>query len=777
MNLREKINNPYLLLLALSMTGCELIGPKMNDKIPIAQQQPLPEQSGVPIDNDQSQKTAKTEIFEENTASLYLPKLNKTQAPKNQRGMYSFQFNEADISEVAKTILGDTLQRNYIISPQVSGKVTLNTSDPVSREELIPMLEMLLSNYNAVLVEQNGVFQVRPSSEGAYSSKVQTLGHMQIGFQTQIVPVRNVSASELAEVLKPLLPDKSLLQVEPRQNLLLVAAAGTDIGRVLDVVHTFDVDVLKGRSFALFTPAHVNAAKIIQELEPIFNPKSVKGFAGGQASNQNSGGNGNAKDSASNNESDHAFFHFIEIERLNAILAITHNPKYLHDIERWVQRLDKVDGEASGGVHVYRAQHVNSIDLAATLNDIYGNGGRNGSGASVASGRKPLSLSNSSGFGSSGSSGSGTLGGLSSSSPSSTGTLGGTTNSSFGSSGTGLDRGLNNRSASQSNATGSGGGGNNGNALMPSVRIVADEGNNAVIIIASAEEYASVLKVIKQLDVLPQQVLIDATIVEVTLNNDLNYGVEWYLTHNHNTVGLGGGGSNALNVSQIATGVTTGGFSYAFQSMPKDLNFLLQSEATNNNINVVSSPSLMVLNNQEASITVGDSVPIRSSVSTNLSAGTTTPIQTSSIQMVDTGVNLIVRPHVNSSGLVLMDILQKVDNAVTTTTSSSIDSPTIQKREITTSAVVQSGETIVLGGLIKEENDNNVSGIPWFGQLPVIGPLFSTTARNKDRTELIVLLTPRVVNSRQNAREITDEFRQKLSTIYEKKQTMTLPMN
>jgi general secretion pathway protein D len=174
----------------------------------------------------------------------------------------------------------------------------------------------------------------------------------------------------------------------------------------------------------------------------------------------------------------------------------------------------------------------------------------------------------------------------------------------------------------------------------------------------------------------------------------------------------------------------------------------------------------MVLNNQEASIKVGDSVPVRSSVSTNLNSSATAPIQTSSIQMIDTGVNLSVRPRVNAGGLVLMDILQSVNEATTTTTSQSIDSPTIQKREIETSVAVQSGETVVLGGLIKENNDYKRFGIPLLHQIPLLGPLFGSTTRNKDKNELVVLLTPRVMKSRQDAQDVTDEFKRKLSGIY-----------
>ncbi len=266
--------------------------------------------------------------------------------------------------------------------------------------------------------------------------------------------------------------------------------------------------------------------------------------------------------------------------------------------------------------------------------------------------------------------------------------------------------------------------------------------------------------------------MIDATIVEVTLNDDLKYGLQWYFSHNNGGANhINGGSAQGIDLINLTTEtaktLSTGGFSYAFSSGSKDIQAVLNASATNNNINVISSPSLMVLNNQEASIKVGDSVPIRSSVSSNLSSSTTAGIvQTSSIQMIDTGINLAVRPRVNAGGLVLMDILQSVNEATETTTSKTIDSPTIQKREIETSVAVQSGETIVLGGLIKDKNNYLRDGVPLLHEIPLIGPLFGGTTRNNDKTELVVLLTPRVMKSRQDAREITDEFKRKLSGIY-----------
>ena len=459
-----------------------------------------------------------------------------------------------------------------------------------------------------------------PNDEALYSSSVSSLAgaKMPNGYQVRIIPVRNVAAAELAEILKPLMPEKSVLHVDPNRNLILVAGSGADISRALDVVSTFDVDILKGRSFALFTPANVSAGKIIEELEQIFNTKAAK-------------------------DDEASFFRFIEIERLNAVLAITHQANYLKDIENWVLRLDRINTAAAGGVNVYRAQHVSAADLADTLSDIFGSGGGSSrsSKASIASGRKSMSASNkSSQSGRSGSSSTSSTGGSNSSSG--TGSSGNSAS----------DRTLSDRTQDKNNSRGSGalggslssggtsgtGSGSNSND-MPNVKIIADEGNNALIIVATAQEYAVIQRVLKQLDVLPLQVMIDATIVEVTLNDDLKYGLQWYFSHNNGGNNqINGGSAQGLNLVDLtkdaAKALSTGGFSYAFSSGSKDIQAVLNASAKNNNVNVISSPSLMVLNNQEASIKVGDSVPIRSSVSSNLSSSTSTNgiVQTSSIQ-------------------------------------------------------------------------------------------------------------------------------------------------
>jgi general secretion pathway protein D len=626
-------------------------------------------------------------------------------------GAYTLNFNDADLAEVAKTILSDSLGLNYVLSPDVKGKVTLQTTQAISKEELLPTLEMVLRMNNAALVKDSGIYHIEPVANALYSSDL-SIGGKMVGYQTKVIPVRNVSAEEMSKLLKPLVLDKTILQVDNERNILVASGTGDEMQRVLEMVNAFDVDMMRGRSFALFSLAHVDPETVIKELEAVFNAKS--------------------------GDKDGGFFRFIPIERLNAILAVTHQARYLDDIESWVFRLDKANTASEGNANVYRVQHVDAVELADTLNEIFtGAKKKSKKEASVVPGQEATELSSNDN---------------SASTPPEPKPAASTNRSSD----------LNSSKGDEDST---------GLSSLSNVRIIADEPNNALVIVATAAEYERIIPIIKQLDVMPLQVLIDATIVEVDLKNDLEYGMQWaYNNGNFNSLLSNGGGVGAL-------GLASSGFSLFYSG--GSIKAVLKALADKSTINVIASPSLMVLNNQEASLNVGDKVPIATSQATNTSSATTTPsllpgispttsaFVTNSIQMLDTGITLKIKPHVNAGGLVLMKIDQEANQAVKTTTSD-LNSPTIQQRKIHSSVAIKSGETIVLGGLIREDNTNGVVGLPILSELPVVGPLFGTVTRNKKKTELVVLITPRVVENEKNARDVTEEFKRKLTGVYDK---------
>lgn len=663
------------LLACFGLTACDAIGVKLPLTLPDfspSTQSPAPVKtvsSNIPVQTVHT----KSELYPAYTQAIDQPELSKPTKNKST-GTYTLNFDDADLAEVSKTILSDSLGLNYVLSPNVTGKVTLQTSKPLTKEELLPTLEMVLRMNNASLIKDEQLYRIEPNDTALYSSNITVAGNM-AGYQTRIIPVRNVSVDEMYKVIKPLVQERTILQADNARNILLASGSSEDIQRVLDMVNTFDVDMLKGRSFALFSLVNADPDSVIKELEAVFNDK------------------------ISDKEQGNNFFRFIAIEHLNAILAISHQAHYLKDIESWVFRLDKANTNATGGVNVYKVQHVDAVKLADTLNDIFNETGK----------------------------------------------------------------------SSENKST-------DGNSIKVSnvgkVRIIPDAPNNSIIVVASPREYSVMRPIIEQLDVMPLQVLIDATIVEVDLKNDLKYGMQWSFES--------GNFRNLL--TQVSSGDITKigpvtGYSLFYSGGTAKA--VLNALAEKSTVNVIASPSLMVLNNQEGFINVGDKVPIATSQSTNTNSvnvnqtgllDTTqnvNAIVTNNIQMVDTGVTLKITPRVNAGGLVLMKIEQEANQAIKTTTSE-LNSPTIQQRKINSSIAVKNGETIVLGGLIREDASKGSSGMPLISDIPVLGALFGTQTQSSNKTELLILITPRVVQNEQNAREVTNEFKQKLTGVYQK---------
>jgi general secretion pathway protein D len=715
-NFSNLIKAVYLIALGLMLTSCELLGPKRAAKIPLT---PIArEQADKPDDSiafQELQNKEPTNDALQSKIEMYPARDRLTPKTETHRrtkaggpGTYSLNFDDADLGEVAKVILSDILGQNYVLSPKVTGKVTLNTTEPLSKEELLPTLEMVLRMNNAALVKDGKIYHIEPTTEALYSSSVAASS---TGYQSRVIPVRNVAAQEIADILKPLVHEKTILNVDNTRNTLMVQGTADELARVMDMVSTFDIDVLRGRSFALFPLNNVAPDQVIDELETVFNTSSGKDGS--------------------------EFFRFLPIERMNAVLAITHQATYLKDIENWIYRLDRANTEAGGGVNVYKVQHMDAEELAGTLGEIFTGGASRDKSAKVAAGKKSAEVSNK--------------------------------DSSFDS---GNSQKADKTSASRkksssggpSKSGGSSGGGSSGSG---DIKIVADIANNSLIIIATPQEYSKILPVIKQLDIMPLQVLIDATIAQVDLKDDLKYGIKWFFANGDDAIGSG-----TAHAFDLTAAAATGGLSAIYDA--GSIKALLYAQADLNNVKIISSPSLLVLNNQEAKINVGDQVPIQTSTLSNAIASTGTGTgnnnntgfaQANQIQYKDTGVTLEVTPRVNSNGMVIMDIQQIVSVAKETKTGVTT-SPTINKEEIESTIAVKDGETLALGGLIQTTNQNNKSGIPFLHELPLIGPLFGSTDAKDDRQELVVLLTPRVVKTKQDARVVTDEFKRKLSNIY-----------
>jgi len=405
---------------------------------------------------------------------------------------------------------------------------------------------------------------------------------------------------------------------------------------------------------------------------------------------------------------------FIEVERLNAILVITAQKQYLHKAETWIRRLDQAESFNGANMYVYHVQNGKAENLAEILSQLFDTQRKSELSRAVREGGRA-----------------------------STGNAKNTAKKS---------------NTKIQKAQGE------GILDVGEVTIIADVENNALVISSTPGDYKGIEKALKKLDVLPLQVLVEASIVEVTLDKELKYGLQWFFKNSPGRFnGVGG-----LNIpSDGAVGGALNGvlnpadFTYALFDAA-GTRAVLNAVAGDSRLNVLSSPSLMVLDNHTATIRVGDQVPIRTSETTNTASDDLNT--TSQIQYRDTGVTLEVTPRVNAGGMVIMDITQKVDD-VNQTDTSGIDSPTIIQREITTSVAVQSGETIVLGGLIRENKQSGNRGIPFLKDIPYIGLLFGGTEKLVSKTELVVMIKPVAIANSNEARNVTEEYRKKMQGV------------
>jgi len=617
--------------------------------------------------------------------------------PIPEDGEIALNFEGNDIQEVVKTILGDLLQQNYVIGPGISGKVTFSTARPLKKNQLMGILEMLLGWNKAALVYKDGRYNVLPRADavpGNLSPRTDNIARAR-GYEVRAVPLHYIGAAEMQKILEPFARDGAILRVDPARNMLILAGTGEELRNYLQTVDTFDVDWLKGMSVGMFPVQRVEAKDVVDELKELFGPEKDSPMAG--------------------------MFRFVAMERLNSVMVITPQADYLKKAEDWIYKLDRGGSEAGTRLYVYYVENVKATDLADTLNEVFG--GRRSSSrrntGNVAPGLEPIQI-----------------------------------------------RGINNprnrsdaqrRQRNQVNAARRSGG-----AATDDMQITAVEENNALLVRATPAGYDAVLSAIKRLDIIPLQVLIEARIIEVTLSDNLKYGVQWFFENA--IAGSGAGGVDSLtftgpsrglfNPTESALTFGTGGFNYSFAGRGGAA--IINALAENTHLSTVSAPSMMVLNNKEATINVGTQIPVNS---TFIDTGNNTNQVRGSVQFRDTGTTLSVTPRVNPGGLVFMEIDQTV--SVPIEGSDSNGNVSVNQRQFTTEVAVQSGETIVLGGLIQTTTNQTENGVPILKDIPILGNLFRSTTDNTGRTELLVLITPTVVQSQQQARSVSEEYRRK----------------
>lgn len=654
-------------------------------------------------------------------------------ATASQEPGVTFNFANVSIQAVANTILGDVLKENYSIAPGVVGDVTFSTSRPVDKSQAFSILETLLALTKNAIIRQNGSYVVLPANMALAGQLAPQLALPQpgSGMTARFFLLNYISAPQMQKLLQPMARENAFVQVDAARNLLIMAGTPDELSNYQQTIDTFDVNWLKGMSVSVFGLKHANVGKLMPELDHLFGAQSATPLAG--------------------------MLRFLPIERTNSIVVISSQPQYLSDVGRWIEAIDQGGGNEPQ-MYVYDVRNMKATDLARYLRQIYGNAKiTDEPAAQVAPGLRTVTLS-SNGYGT-GNDSSGNVSGV----PSGINGIGGNGNAEDTEAAQPEEEfeASSEDQAQAENAT-------SNETFDNSVRITAQKSSNQLLVRSRPAQWAEIESAIQRLDNPPLQVQIETRILEVSLTGSLEQGVQWYLGNLagnsttpgvQNTTGsqgaLGGGGVEVRSASLF----------YSFVS--NNFQVALRALETSGNTKVLSAPSLVVMNNQQARIQVGNNIPIsQTTINTGVGA-----IQTSSVQYVQTGVILNVVPRINPGGLVYMDIQQQVSDATTPasggtgTTATPPANPTISTRAVSTQVAVQSGQTVLLGGLIKQNQAEADRSVPYLGKVPGLKWLFGTTIRNDDRSELIVLITPRVITGNSEARQVTDEYRQRFQLI------------
>ncbi len=609
----------------------------------------------------------------------------------SEQGAVTFNFEGESLQAVVHFILGEVLKENYVIAPGVNGKVTFATAKPVSKKQIIPILEMMLSWNNAALVMVEDRYHVLPEKQAIKGLLTPKLNRVTQGggYQVLAVPMTYVSPTEMEKILEPYAKDGAVVKADNARNILFLSGTNSELTNYLDTIEIFDVDWLAGMSTGIFYLKQVESADILVELEALFGEGADNPLAG--------------------------MFRFLPLERLNAVMVITPQEDYLHQAKKWIERLDRADADGASNLYVYSVKNIKADDLAAYLNDVFGgssgsSSSRKASGGSVAPGAQGKEVSSS---------------------------------------------GAKSTNTNRRRATNTAGSGIN------DIFISAIEDSNQLLIKAGVVDYEKILSAIQRLDIEPLQVLVELKIIEVTLDDSISYGMD--LLFGDGSSEIDGGDSVNPEPKDVPYNFSTSGaringslVSYSF--LGTDAEARLTALEKEGRVSLLSSPSMLVLNNKNATINVGDQIPITNVGSIN-NGGNVNNGTISSTRFIQTGVQVDITPRVNPGGLVYMEISQDVSAPGTPTEGTT--TPPISTRALNTEIAVQSGNTIVMGGLIREAETLSRSGFPLLSRIPVLGNAFGSKSKSSNRTELMLLITPTVVENPEQARLVTREYAKK----------------
>jgi general secretion pathway protein D len=689
--------------------------------------------------------------------------------PSASGGMVSLNFNRADLIEIIH-ILAQHLRLTYTIDPEVKGTVTINSSEPLRTEDLLPIFHQVLRMNGAVAVRAGNVYRIMPIKDGKGLARPMGASR-EDSFAMQIMPVRFFAVAEMKKVLTPFVMPGGEIIENPRGNFLVIVDLPSNIQRLMEIADLIDVQVFAGTRMEIYQPKVASAEELATEMS-----KVMQAYA------------------ASVPQTENFTAQFLALPRINQLLVISHSEAAWTYAKRWLDRIDVIAEGPGRRIFVYPVENGKAEELATVLSSALGLPPPAGVGQRRSLEDLHRSIpSGSSQFG----------GGRSTTGMPGTGS--GFGGSGFGGSGFGTQQPFGAYAAAQVPTpagqppapTPQPAPGTPGLAPLPSaprapapapgapgaptakpeeqLRIVADPATNSLIIYGTAQEFQNIKNILKELDVVARQVLLDVLVAEVTLNDFESLGFDYEILHKPGGVQIfdktfgsrGGLLSGALGgattpegggISQFPQGLSAvvwmGGVARAF------INALMRDSR----VKILSSPSVLASDNRPARIQVGSEEPIATG-QVVAATGAANPSSSTTIQYRNTGRIVTIIPQVNSQGLVNLQALVEVSQRGGNVTVGTDSFPSFDLRQAETTAVVQDGDTLAIGGIIAENKTNSRVGIPYLMDIPVLGRFFGTTSDDIRRTELIMLITPHVIRNRSEGTAATDELKSKLSAL------------
>ncbi len=661
---------------------------------------------------------------------------------------------DADISAIIK-IFSKKTKKNYILDERVKGKVSIYLPSKVSDSEAARVLDAILSLKGFTIVPVGAdIFKVVPSKD-ARKTTIPTIlespeDEPTATVITRLVRLNYVAAEDLQNLLNQLVSPDGMISAYARSNSLVIIDYADNIKRITDIIDSIDIPS-SDTDMTIVPIEHADSAEIAETLKQILGEDKKEdsnsatqsvdiirnrlrqaamaraeggGAANGDASGNNAAGLTVAAKAAK----------IIPDARTNSIILVANETETMR-LRALISRLDAPINLASNRFYVYRCQHASAEDLAGVLGGLTGAGGGSPSTQSASS-TAGAGLGGGSGFSSGGSSQSRSSRGLGQS---------------------GLSQGSSPKTVN----------------FGENVAITADPSTNSLIIAASKTDHEKILELLRELDIKRRQVLVEATILEVGIENTTNLGVAF----SGSTGGADGGmlfGNGLNNLTGLFSDPTSlSNFTLAAASsgslklpggktIPSQ-SVLVRAAQASKNVNVLSAPNILTTDNEEAQIVVGNNVPFISSTSTSSENLNNTFNQ---VDRQDVGITLRITPQISSGDFVTLKIFTEVSDVVPSTADSALG-PTTTLRTTETTVIVKSGQMIATGGLISDNSSESDEGVPLLKDIPVLGQLFKVNGDNKRQTNLLIFITPKVIKDQFDAREVSkdyrDDFQQKLN--------------